>query len=352
MSNNWETYVRKVEPYVPGEQTKDPQMIKLNTNENPYGPSPKAVCALQNMDMSRLRLYPDPKMDDVIEAYAKVNRVEKEQVFAGIGSDDVLAMIFLTFFQSDKPVIFPDITYSFYDVWADLFRIPYETIPLDENLKIRAKDYERENGGIIIANPNAPTGELLPLAQIEGIVKANPDSIVVVDEAYVDFGGETALPLISKYDNVLVVSTFSKSRALAGIRVGFACGDKKLIQYLNDVKFSFNSYTLNAPAIVVAKEALLDVEYFEEIRNKVMATRERVKPIFKELGFRVGDSQSNFLFVTHKTAKATDIMAHLRENHILVRHFKKPEKIENYLRITIGTDEQMDRLIEVLRAYL
>ena len=349
--SSWEANVRKVIPYVPGEQPKEQKIIKLNTNENPYPPAPGVAKALAGMDTDLLRRYPDPAADVLVSAIAQNYGLKKEQVFVGVGSDDVLAMSFLTFFNSGKPVLFPDITYSFYDVWADVFRIPYETQPLDEDFRIVKEDYFRENGGIIFPNPNAPTGVLLPLETVEEILKKNPDVIVIVDEAYIDFGGISALPLIEKYENLLVVQTFSKSRSLAGMRIGYAMGDAKLIRYLNDVKYSFNSYTMNQTALAAGAEAVKDAGYFRETCRKIISTRERVKKELKGLGFSFGDSQANFLFVTHKSCPAAELFEALKQEKIIVRYFHKP-RIDNYLRITIGTDPEMDTLLEFLTAYL
>lgn len=348
---NWESYVRKVVPYTPGEQPKKTHMIKLNTNECPYPPSPAVQKAIAEFPYERGRLYPDPTADRLVGAIAEYYKVDKQQVFVGVGSDDVLAMTFLTFFGSDKPVLFPDITYSFYDVWADLFRIPYETVALDDAFHIRTSDYERENGGIIFPNPNAPTGVAMALSDIRKILDANRDVIVVVDEAYIDFGGESALPLIDEYDNLLVVQTYSKSRALAGSRIGFAIGNAKLISYLNDVKFSFNSYTMDHITIEAGRAAIQDEEYFREITQKIIATRERAKVELKKLGFTFWDSASNFIFATHNEMPAEQIFKALRERDIYVRFFNKP-RINNYLRITIGTDEQMDALYQALKEIL
>lgn len=348
---NWESYVRKVVPYTPGEQPKKTHMIKLNTNECPYPPSPAVQKAIAEFPYERGRLYPDPTADRLVGAIADYYKVDKSQVFVGVGSDDVLAMTFLTFFGSDKPVLFPDITYSFYDVWADLFRIPYETVALDDAFHIRTSDYERENGGIIFPNPNAPTGVAMALSDIRKILDANRDVIVVVDEAYIDFGGESALPLIDEYDNLLVVQTYSKSRALAGSRIGFAIGNAKLISYLNDVKFSFNSYTMDHITIEAGRAAIQDEEYFREITQKIIATRERAKVELKKLGFTFRDSASNFIFATHNEMPAEQIFKALRERDIYVRYFNKP-RINNYLRITIGTDEQMDALYQALKEIL
>lgn len=349
---SWEDYVRRVTPYTPGEQPKKQHMIKLNTNENPYPPSPKVEQAWRQFNTDALRLYPDSSAGELVQALADIYSLRPENIFVGVGSDDVLAMIYLTFFNSGRPILFPDITYSFYDVWAEEFRIPYELQPLDEKFQIRIEDYQKENGGVIFPNPNAPTGVLMPLQQAEQIIAMNRDVVVVVDEAYIDFGGQSVLPLIEKYDNLIVVQTFSKSRSMAGMRIGYAMAQPRLIAYLNDVKYSFNSYTMNEAALVLGTAAALDSAYFEHTRNKIIATRERAKKEFAALGFVFEDSKSNFLFVTHPRAEAAQLAAALREQDIYVRHFKKPERINNYLRITIGTNEQMDALFSFLREYL
>lgn len=348
---NWEANVRKVVPYVAGEQPNKPGMIKLNTNECPYPPAPGVERVIKGMDADRLRLYPDPNTTGLVHALAEYYQVDPEQVFVGVGSDDVLAMAFLTFFNSDKPILFPDITYSFYDVWADLYRIPYETCALDEDWCIRPEDYMRPNGGVIFPNPNAPTGVMESLETVEAIIRANQDSVVIVDEAYVDFGGVSALPLIEKYENLLVVQTFSKSRAMAGMRIGFAMGNKKLIQYLNDAKFSFNSYTMNYPSQLAGIEAVRDEEYFRETVQKVISTRERTKKALAGLGFVFPDSMTNFIFASHESVSAKEIFQALREEDIYVRYWNKP-RINNSLRISIGTEEEMDRLLEFLRKFL
>ena len=347
----WENNVRKVVPYVPGEQPQKEKMIKLNTNENPYPPAPGVQKVLDTFQVDRLRKYPDPVVGKLVQAIADYYGVKKEEVFVGVGSDDVLAMIFMTFFNSETPILFPDITYSFYDVWADMLRIPYETVALDENFNICPADYARANGGIIFPNPNAPTGELLRLDAVEEIMKANPDVIVVVDEAYIDFGGESALPLIEKYDNLIVVQTFSKSRSMAGSRIGFAISNEKVIKYLNDVKYSFNSYTMDALTIDLGTAAIEDKEYFELTRNKIIATREWTKSELYKLGFDFGDSKSNFIFATHSEIPAVELYEALREADIYVRYFKK-DRIDNYLRISIGTEEEMKEFIEFLTKYL
>lgn len=348
---NWETYVRKVVPYIPGEQPDREKMIKLNTNENPYPPAPGVVRALREFDTDRLRLYPEPTCKVLVDAIAEYYGLDSSQVFTGVGSDDVLAMIFMTFFNSDQPILFPDITYSFYDVWAEMLRIPYETKALDEQFKIMAKDYYGANGGVIFPNPNAPTGILMELSKIEDVIEHNRDVIVVVDEAYIDFGGRSALPLIEKYDNLLVVQTFSKSRSMAGMRIGYAMGNEKLIRYLNDVKYSFNSYTMNQTALTLGVAAIKDRDYFESTRNKIIETREWTKQELKKLGFVFGDSMSNFVFATHKTVPAKELFEALRKENIYVRYFAK-ERISNYLRISIGTQTEMETLIQFLRQYL
>lgn len=348
---NWELYVRKVVPYVPGEQPQESNLIKLNTNENPYPPAPGVIRALEQFDTDRLRLYPEPDCKVLVNAIAEYYGLNSSRVFVGVGSDDVLAMIFMTFFNSEKPILFPDITYSFYDVWADMLRIPYEVKPLDENFLIKKEDYYGENGGVIFPNPNAPTGILMELSEIEEIVEHNRDVIVVVDEAYIDFGGKSALPLIEKYDNLLVVQTFSKSRSLAGMRIGFAMGNEKLIKYINDVKYSFNSYTMNQTALVLGVEAIKDKGYFEETRQKVIVTREWTKGELKKLGFSFGDSMSNFIFAAHESVPAKELFEALKKEHIFVRYFSK-ERISNYLRISIGTREEMETLIRFLKGYL
>ncbi len=344
----WENNIRRVVPYVPGEQPKERNVIKLNTNENPYPPSNAIKTALAGMEFSSLRLYPDPTAGDLVEAIADVYGLKKSEVFVGVGSDDVLAMLFMTCFHSGKPILFPDITYSFYDVWADLLEIPYEKQPLDENFCIRPEDYMKPNGGIVFANPNAPTGEFLPLSEVEKIVAANPDSVVICDEAYIDFGGESALPLIHKYDNLVIAQTFSKSRSLAGLRIGFAMANEKLIKYLNDVKYSFNSYTMNRPVIAVGAAAVRDTGYFKNCCKRIMETRDRAEETFRELGFQFRKSSTNFIFVSHPRVPAEQIFNYLKENQIYVRWFNKP-RISNYLRITVGTDAEMANLFACLR---
>lgn len=348
---SWEKNVRKVVPYVAGEQPQNKNVIKLNTNECPYPPAPEVECVLHGFDYNILRKYPDPDVSELVAVLAKRHGLSNDQVFVGVGSDDVLAMAFLTFFYSDKPILFPDITYSFYDVWADLYRIPYEYQSLDENFRIRKSDYYKENGGIVIANPNAPTGVCEEPSFFEDIIKANPDSVVIVDEAYVDFGGKSCVSLINKYENLLVVQTFSKSRALAGLRIGYAMGSKKLIKYLNDVKFSFNSYTMNTVTIKAGIASVQNEEYFNRITAKIMETRENTKKRLSKLDFVFPDSKTNFIFATHKRVPAQEIFDVLRQNEIYVRHWNKP-RIENYLRISIGTDDEMKTVLDFLEQYL
>ena len=334
---SWEDNVRRVVPYTPGEQPKIRNIIKLNTNENPYSPSPLVYKAYEETDLDDYRKYPDPTCSVLVDSIASFYNVKKENVFVGVGSDDVLAMAFLTFFNSDKPILFPDITYSFYDVWADLYRIPYEVKALRDDFTINPEDYYGENGGVE-----------LPLDAIEDIIKNNPDVVVIIDEAYVDFGADSALPLIDKYDNLLVVRTYSKSRSLAGLRIGYAFGCEKLIKYLLDAKFSFNSYTMNMPSLKLGAAAMKDREYFEKTTAMVVRTRERVKVQLKELGFEFGDSATNFIFARHPQKAGKDIFDYLRAHDIIVRRFDKP-RISEYLRISIGTDEEMDTLINVLK---
>ncbi|MGN1085987.1 MAG: histidinol-phosphate transaminase [Porcipelethomonas sp.] len=345
--SSWESNVRRVEPYVPGEQPKDKNIIKLNTNENPYPPSPKAAEVMGAFETDRMKLYPDPDSTVLVDALAERYGVKPSQVFVGVGSDDVLSMAFMTFFNSDKPVLFPDITYSFYDVWAEVYRIPYRQIPLDENLHINPSDYKTENGGIIFPNPNAPTGVLENVEMIEEIVKANPQSVVIIDEAYIDFGGESCLPLVEKYENLLVVQTFSKSRSMAGMRIGFAIGNEKLIKFMNDVKFSVNSYTMNPVTQLCGAESVKDEEYFRKTVNMIIETREKTKERLSALGFTFPDSMSNFIFASHKTKPAGEIFEELKKRKIFVRYWNKP-RINNSLRITVGTPEEMDCLIKAL----
>lgn len=347
----WERNIRRVEPYVPGEQPNKPGMVKLNTNENPYPPAPGVEKAWKRMQTGGFRLYPDPTAGVLVRALADYHHLSEEQVFVGVGSDDVLAMAFLTFFHSDKPILFPDITYSFYDVWANLFGIPFRRPALDENFRIRPEDYTVENGGVVIANPNAPTGIAEGLDFIKAILEENQDVVVIIDEAYVDFGGISAVSLLAEYENLLVVRTFSKSRSMAGMRIGYALGNPALIKAMQDVKYSYNSYTMSRAALALGVPAVEDDVYFKETIQKIITTRERTKKALSELGFSFPDSKANFIFASHKTAGAKDIFERLREEDIYVRHFQQP-RIDNYLRITIGTGEEMDIFLKKLKDIL
>lgn len=344
----WKDYVRNVVPYTPGEQPDNKNIIKLNTNENPYPPSPLVKQAMKEFDTDTLKLYPSPNASDLVKALADYHGVKEENVFVGVGSDDVIGMAFLTFFNSDKPILFPDISYSFYSVWADLFQIPYERPVLDENFKLIKEDYYKENGGIIIPNPNAPTAIYEKLDNIEDIILHNQEVVVMIDEAYIDFGGRSALELITKYDNLLVIQTFSKSRSMAGIRIGYAIGNKELIQYLNAVKNSYNSYTMNRTSIVAGAATLEDRLYFDTMVQKVVSTREQTKKELAKIGFTFTDSMANFLFASHKDVPAKELFEALKKEDIYVRYFDT-DRIRNYLRITIGTDEEMKELIQALK---
>ncbi len=342
--------IRTVEPYVPGEQPQE-KVIKLNTNENPYPPAPGVQEALDSLDPADFRLYPDPSSGVLVKALAENYKVSEDQVFVGVGSDDVLALCFLTFFNSEKPLLFPDITYSFYKVWAELYRIPYECPELDKDFRIVKEDYYRENGGVIFPNPNAPTAIYEELDFIEDILEHNRDSIVIIDEAYVDFAGRSAMELIGKYDNLIVTQTFSKARSMAGMRIGYAVSNPELVRCLNDVKYSFNSYTMSRAAMVCGAAAVKDRDYLEETVRKIKETRERTKKELAELGFEFTDSKANFLFARHPEYDAGRLFEELKKAHIYVRHWKD-EKISQYLRITIGTDDEMDALLGFLRKQL
>ena len=354
MSRFWSRVVGTLTPYVPGEQPKIANLIKLNTNENPYPPSPKVLAAIQaelGADAARLRLYPDPNADLLKAAVARLHGVTPQQVFVGNGSDEVLAHVFMALLKHEAPILFPDITYSFYPVYCGLYGVDYVTVPLADDFSIDPADYMQANGGIIFPNPNAPTGRLLGLAAIERILKANPDSVVVVDEAYVDFGGETAISLVDRHDNLLVVHTLSKSRSLAGLRVGFAVGHPALIAALERVKNSFNSYPLDRLAIAGAVAALEDAEYFERTRQAVIATRDTLTAELQSLGFDVLPSAANFIFARHPQRDAAQLAQALRERSIIVRHFRLP-RIDQFLRITVGTDAECKALTQALRGIL
>ena len=335
---------------MPGQQPQR-KVIKLNTNENPYAPAPGVTKALEEMNTDRLRLYPDPTAAPLVNALADFYHVNPDQVFVGVGSDDVLSMCFLTFFNSEKPIFFPDITYSFYKVWADLYRIPYECQKLEENFKIIKEDYYKENGGVIFPNPNAPTGLYEDLVDVEDIIAHNQDVIVIVDEAYVDFAGRSAMELIDKYENLIIVQTFSKARSMAGMRIGYAISNPTLIKYLNDAKYSFNSYTMNQTSLVCGVEAVKDKAYFEECVNKIIETREWAKEELKNLGFHCLDSKSNFIFAMHPDYDAKELFEALKENDIYVR-FWGSERIEQYMRITVGTREEMEAMFAFLKKYM
>lgn len=347
MSRFWSPFVKDLVPYVPGEQPKLSKLVKLNTNENPYGPSPRAIAAMRAEVGDQLRLYPDPNGERLKQAVADYYGVQSNQVFVGNGSDEVLAHAFHGLFQHGRPLLFPDVTYSFYPVYCGLYGIAYETIALDEQFRIDVADYARPNGGIIFPNPNAPTGCLLPLDAIERLLQFNRDSVVLVDEAYVDFGGHSAIALIGRYPNLLVTQTLSKSRSLAGLRVGLAVGHPELIEALERIKNSFNSYPLDRIAIAGAAAAFEDRAYFEQTCQQVIASREQVVAAMTALGFDVLPSFANFIFARHPQHDAGGLAAGLREQGVIVRHFRQP-RIEQFLRITIGTPEQNQALLAAL----
>ncbi|EXI37489.1 histidinol-phosphate transaminase [Acinetobacter baumannii 846928] len=347
----WSPEVRELEPYVPGEQPKIQNLLKLNTNENPYPPSPKVVEAVQAVLHEKadvLRLYPDPDATALKQAIAKQQNINVSQVFVGNGSDEVLAHIFKAFFLQDEPILYPDITYSFYPVYSQFFGTKTKEIPLNENFEIDVRDYTQPNGGVIITNPNAPTSIALSLAEIEQVLQANPDRVVVIDEAYVDFGAESAVSLINRYENLVVCQTTSKSRSLAGLRVGFAIAQSHLIAALEAVKNSFNSYPIDRFAIAAAVASFEDQAYFEEQCQKVISSREKLVRDLTELGFNVLPSKANFIFATHSQHDAGQLAQKLREQGIIVRYFNKP-RINQFLRITVGTDEQNARLVQTLK---
>ena len=351
MSQFWSPIVHKLTPYVPGEQPKVANLVKLNTNENPYGPSPKVLLAMQAALGDSLRLYPDPNADALKQVIADYYQFKSEQVFVGNGSDEVLAHLFQGLLKHDRPILFPDISYSFYPVYCGLYEVESERVALTDDYKIALENYSSDNGGIIFPNPNAPTGELVPLADIEALLKRNCASVVVVDEAYIDFGGQSAVVLVDHYPNLLVIQTLSKSRSLAGIRVGFALGNASLIEALERVKNSFNSYPLDRPAIQGAIAAIKDQDYFEQSCQRIIKTRETAVVTLQKLGFEVLPSAANFIFVRHPERDAAELATALREQAIIVRHFKQP-RIDQFLRITIGTDEQMATLYSALVAIL
>ena len=348
MSRFWSKTVKNLTPYVPGEQPKLSQLIKLNTNESPYGPSPKVLAAIASANTDGLRLYPDPNSDSLKQAIAKVHGLKSDQVFVGNGSDEVLAHAFLGLLKHEEPILFPDITYSFYPVYCNLYDISFTNIPLDEDFAINTKDFIRKNGGIIFPNPNAPTGRALPLSDIKALLESNTESVVVIDEAYVDYGTESAATLVNQFPNLLVTRTLSKSYALAGLRVGYAVGHPDLIEALERVKNSFNSYPIDKLAMAGAVAAIEDQEYLHSISKAVIQTRETLVKDLSQLGFETIPSQANFVFTTHPSKDAAAIATALREKHIIVRHFKMA-RIDQYLRITIGTDEQCASLVNALK---
>jgi histidinol-phosphate aminotransferase len=355
MSRFWSKTVQELTPYVPGEQPKLSQLIKLNTNESPYGPSPKALAAITAANTEALRLYPDPNSDALKQCIAQVHGLSTHQVFVGNGSDEVLAHAFLGLLKHDDPILFPDITYSFYPVYCQLYGIAFENIPLKEDFSISVADYLKanhgRNGGIIFPNPNAPTGRALPLSDIQALLNGNPNSVVIIDEAYVDYGTESAIAVVNQYPNLLVTRTLSKSYALAGLRVGYAVGHPDLIEALERVKNSFNSYPIDKLAMAGAIAAIDDQDYLHQISQRVVKTRDQSIQELTQLGFETIPSQANFVFTKHPKHDAASIAAKLREKHIIVRHFKLP-RIDQYLRITIGTDEQCAALIQCLKELL
>lgn len=351
MSREWTKNLRNIEPYVPGEQSKDKDIVKINANENPYPPSPKAIEVLKSFDTNKLRFYPSANSTKLKEAIAKYYKVDVSNVFVGNGSDDVLAVAFQSFFNSEKPIVYPDLTYSFYPVWCSLFGIKYKNYPVGDDFRINPEDYKEKNGGVVIPNPNAPTSLGEGLDFVEKILNYNQDSVVIIDEAYVDFGGTSSIPLIDKYENLLVTGTFSKSRSLAGLRIGFAIGSKALIDVMEAVKNSYNSYTVDSLSIEMGAASIEDDEYFKSTCKKVIKTRERVTLELEKLGFHVLDSQTNFIFATHNKHNMKSLFEYLKTQKVFIRYFSLP-RIENYVRITIGTNEEMDIFLEKTKEFI
>lgn len=351
MSREWTKNLRNIEPYVPGEQSKDKDIVKINANENPYPPSPKAAEILKSFDTNKLRFYPSANSTKLKEAIAKYYKVDVSNVFVGNGSDDVLAVAFQSFFNSEKPIVYPDLTYSFYPVWCSLFGIKYKNYPVGDDFRINPEDYKEKNGGVVIPNPNAPTSLGESLDFVEKILNYNQDSVVIIDEAYVDFGGTSSIPLIDKYENLLVTGTFSKSRSLAGLRIGFAIGSKALIDVMEAVKNSYNSYTVDSLSIEMGAASIEDDEYFKSTCKKVIKTRERVTLELEKLGFDVLDSQTNFIFATHNKHNMKSLFEYLKTQKVFIRYFSLP-RIENYVRITIGTNEEMDIFLEKTKEFI
>lgn len=351
MSREWTKNLRNIEPYVPGEQSKDKDIVKINANENPYPPSPKAAEVLKSFDTNKLRFYPSANSTKLKEAIAKYYKVDVSNVFVGNGSDDVLAVAFQSFFNSEKPIVYPDLTYSFYPVWCSLFGIKYKNYPVGDDFRINPEDYKEKNGGVVIPNPNAPTSLGEGLDFVEKILNYNQDSVVIIDEAYVDFGGTSSIPLIDKYENLLVTGTFSKSRSLAGLRIGFAIGSKALIDVMEAVKNSYNSYTVDSLSIEMGAASIDDDEYFKSTCKKVIKTRERVTIELEKLGFDILDSQTNFIFATHNKHNMKSLFEYLKTQKVFIRYFSLP-RIENYVRITIGTNEEMDIFLEKTKEFI
>lgn len=347
----WMKNLRDIEPYVPGEQSKEKNIVKINANENPYPPSPKAIEVMRNFDAEKLRFYPNANATDLKQALADYYNVEIENVFLGNGSDDVIALAFQAFFNSDLPIVYPDITYSFYPVWCRLLNIDYKNYPLDENFRINVEDYKEKNGGVVIPNPNAPTSIGEGLDFVRTLLDYNQDSVVIIDEAYVDFGGTSSIPLINEYENLLVTGTFSKSRSLAGMRIGFAIGSKTLINVLEAVKNSYNSYTIDALSIAMGTASVKDDEYFKEMVSKVIATRTRVTNELRAIGFEVLDSSANFIMATHNDYNMKEMFEYLKTKKVFIRYFSLP-RIEKYVRISIGTDDEMDRFLNEVKEFI
>lgn len=351
MKELWTKNLRDIEPYVPGEQSKEKDIVKLNANENPYPPSPKAIEAIKNFDADKLRLYPEANSTQLKQVIADYYNVNIENVFVGNGSDDVLALSFQSFFNSDKPIAYPDITYSFYPVWCRLFDIDYINYPLDEDFRINPEDYKEPNGGVVIPNPNAPTSIGEDRDFIKKIMDYNQDCVVIIDEAYCDFGGVSSVPLIEKYENLLITGTFSKSRSLAGIRLGFAIGSKRLISTLEAVKNSYNSYTVDSIAAIMGTQAIKDTEYFNKTVDMIISTRTRLTNELRNMGFEVLDSSTNFIMATHNDYSMKDMFEYLKSKNIFIRYFNLP-RIEKYVRITIGTDSETDILLNAIKEFM
>lgn len=347
----WKNNLRDIEPYVPGEQSKEKDIVKLNANENPYPPSPKAVEAIKNFDTDALRLYPEASSMKLKNAIAKFYNVKAENVFVGNGSDDVLALSFQAFFNSDKPIVYPDITYSFYPVWCDLFNIRYKNYPLNENFRINPEDYKEKNGGVVIPNPNAPTSIGEGEDFVRKIMEYNKDSVVIIDEAYCDFGGVSSVPLTGEYENLLVTGTFSKSRSLAGLRIGFAIGSKTLISTLEAVKNSYNSYTVDMLSLEAGAAAMEDTDYFYKTVDMIIKTRTRLTEEMRSLGFKVIDSSTNFIMATHDDYSMREMFEYLKSKNIFIRYFNQP-RINKFVRITIGTDEEVDKLLGGIKDFI